>query len=259
MNKTVSYCFAAAALLFLTGCATFRINMASGYGPHTPPIPPPSFPATQWVDVGHWQTFLVSKGFLIAGKYQPNTFDAATKAATMKFQRSAGKVVSYLLAPTGCVNYATYRKAVQEGMPSYKPIAAPNSCAIRRLELVAAARSQGVGVTATGDNFRDSYMHMGCANFSSSDKDVTDWQNFLYSNGFYTSSYTAGQFDSPTQKATVAFQQSCPVTGDPSGQVGPNGWSAANNYFTSTGGMGVSLVSSNGSGLPTVPKATGCP
>jgi len=258
MNKIVYCCFATIALLVLASCASlhtngaanngvpFRINMGLGFGPHSPAVPAPPAPATQWTDVGNWQIFLVSKGFLPAGKFVTNTFDAATASATKAFQNASA------LPATGCVNLATYQKAVQEGLAHYKPVRVSNSCAATPRHTM--KRALGATLT-TGDSFRDNVMAIGCAD-TAGWYDVADWQTFLIANGYLMAgtTYPNGQFDSPTQTATTKFQMAWSLS--PTGTVNEKTYAfAISTTFANDGGA--ILVSHNGV-TPTVEDKIGC-
>jgi hypothetical protein len=102
----------------------FRINMQMGYGPNTPTTPAPIPPATSWVDVTNWQTFLMlqpGQTYLTVPAYPNDNFDQMTKQATIWFQQATinghGPVMPP--PPPGVVNLATYNKAVALGMPPY--------------------------------------------------------------------------------------------------------------------------------------------
>ena len=262
MNKIFYYCFATVALLVLTGCASFRINMAEkAYGPHNPLSPAPAFPATEWVDVGNWQNFLVAKGFLRVGKFTLNTFDAATEAATKKFQKTPGKMAKHALPDTGCVNVATYRKAIQEGMPEYKAVRTPDSCAtpakhVKPVKHTTSAidATDGMYPITPGDTFRDNTMHSGCTG-----TDVADWQRFLKANGYLSSGFViTGNFDlNLTAPATMQFQSDFSSYGLlATGKVDKKTYAFATSTTIVNLG-GAALVSHDGV-TPTVESQTNC-
>jgi peptidoglycan hydrolase-like protein with peptidoglycan-binding domain len=236
MNRNVYYCLASVALLVLTGCASFRLNMTRGYGPHYPPTPAPSGGAERWVDVEDWQFFLKGLKYLNAlqDPHYPNgVFDEATERATRDFQATTkGSVATYALPQTGCVNIATYRKAVQEGMPEYHRVKLPNSCAVHPVH----PKRPGMGAlsTAPPDDFHDALMQFNCKNFTAQDPDVTDWQNFLVANSYMTSgTYKPGTFDGVTKTQTMAFQIAWSLAR--SGAVDHNTWNFANTFSNHDG------------------------
>jgi hypothetical protein len=257
MNKTVCYSAATVALLVLSGCAPFRINMTLNYGAHTPPNPAPSAPATQWVDVETWQHFLVSQGYL-TGSYEVNNFDVPTEVATKKFQSTPGKKGgTYSLPESACLNYATYRKAVQEGMPHYKPLRVPHSC-VPCAQHTMHAKHAASGTLSFGDSFRDNTMATGCCD-TGNWEDVADWQNFLINNGYLPPNFVVtGQFDAiNTAPATKKFQMAWASAGlSATGKVDEKTYAFAISA-TFANDQGVLLVSHDGV-TPTVQDQIGC-
>jgi hypothetical protein len=265
MKKIAQYGSIMAVALALTACAHFRVNMTSGFGPNTPAQPPLDGLAKSWVDVANWQTFLVSKKFLVLGTYKPDQFDAATMVATKKFQTLPGSVAKYSLPATGCVNFATYHKATQEGMPPYHPVRVDSICSAHKRELKVAAHLIGVGAvnTLSADQFRDGGsggtgrgLGYHCVQ-SGTWHDVADWQNFLVANGYLmVGAFTLGDFNTNTKSATIQFQlQWCKSTSN--GYVNHETWVAGTNFASLTGGLGLSLVGTDG-GL-TVENSSSCP
>jgi hypothetical protein len=252
MKKIAQFGSILAIALVLTACANFRVNMTSGFGPNTPPKPSPGS-AMGWLDVANWQTFLVTKKFLPLGTFKPDLFDAATMKATEKFQTTPGLVAKYSLPRTGCVNFATYHKAVQEGMLPYHPVRVESSCSAAKRS-AAAKRSEGI-TTFAHDPFRDNQnglptkkgLGYRCIE-SASWHDVSDWQNFLIANGYLLSgACTLGDFNTSTKSATVQFQlQWCKSTSN--GYVNHETWYAATNFASLTNGLGIPLLGTdNGS------------
>jgi hypothetical protein len=240
MKKIARFGFAMAVTLVFTACADFRVNMTRDFGPHNPPKPSPGL-ALAWVDVANWQAFLASKGFLSpATKVQPDVFDKATATATENFQRKKGKFAKYSLPATGCVNFATYHKAVQEGMPPVHPIRVQSTCAMVH---------SGQPSERTHDSFHDNKnnavnkLGLGYHCIQASGwHDVSDWQNFLIANGYLASGdCTLGDFNTSTKSATVQFQLLW-CTSTSNGYVNHETWTAATNFATLSNGLGIPLV-----------------
>jgi hypothetical protein len=197
---------------------------------------------------------LVSKGDLKPLTFKADVFDAATTAATRRFQKKKGAVANYSLPTTGCVNFATYHKAVQEGMPPYHPIRVKSSCAM-----------EPGPTTRTHDQFRDNKnnttgkkgLGLTCVQ-SGSWHDVSDWQSFLNANGYLaTGDYVAGNFNGNTQSATAQFQMIWVTSTTANGYVNHATWAVASDFATVTNGLGVSLVGAD-SGV-TVENTGSCP
>ena len=205
-------CFLALMALLLTSCVGFRVDMTRNFGPHNPAVPAPLGNAKEWVDVRNWQIFLVAKGFLKPGSFSTNNFDAATELATKKFQKTPGTIECYPLPDTGCVNYATYMKAVGEGMPKFKmvmttPCYHPYRHAHTKALLASNISPMSIG---NGENFNIP-MKIYCT----AAPGVTYWQQELCILGYMNA--TSGTYDDPTSTATKLFQSKMspthPMTG----------------------------------------------
>jgi hypothetical protein len=252
--------------------------MGDGYGPHYPPTPKPPGLADRWVDVEDWQSFLKGLGRLQDPHYPNDVFDEATETATKWFQTTKFKAANYELPDTGCVNFATYQKAIREGMPKYKGVLTPNSCVVsaekpihNRPPMRTPGPWGGIATApqATPDSFRDQWMKSPGYD-TGTWNDILDWQNFLVANGYMKPNpagtnniYTPGHFDGGTNPSTTStttatrlFQNINGITTDPIGEVGPNTWSYANQFHTYQGGQ--NLVSHDGVTLTKESKA-GCP
>ncbi len=176
--------------------------MTKGYTSTTPPIA--SAPGQkEWHDVAKWQAFLVAHHELQLSDatHETNVFGQKTQDATKKFQREHPA-----LPETGCVNYATYKKAVREGLAGTKPVIGEPCAqflhlknhmgATGRYKLVGNVEIQSVG---SGQHI-PTQMKPGCLDSAS----VKLWQQELCCLGYMSTA--TGNYDPTTQLETKAFQ-----------------------------------------------------
>lgn len=186
-------------------------------------------------DVANWQQFLQDKGFGLTHDnsdhipndhshrpYPNQKFDEETEEATKRFQALYING-NYGIAITGKVNWATYFRALEKGMPAYPPV--PNN----------KVHTKNFGdyfriIMRTGDSDGGIVTGHSPAVFN----DVYDWQYFLVTVGYLGAGYPTHTFGSTTVTATSLWQHDAQVATANYGKVDTNTYNKA---ITTTWGM----------------------